>query len=196
LTIVPVLAGLGVGIALIVLLSIFFTPSTSSIDKAIVCRQSIEKVKEMVKMNESFVLLLPTKLPKGYSLQSADYVPTANVILEYFTRSLCNPRIPYSPEEGVIDIVEGSLADVTYAKSGEEYVKMEMAKYEASNINATSYELQNGRLYGIGYWDNTYLKAALWVVDDKTSTIVRISARSLDTPLERLVVIAESLKDS
>jgi hypothetical protein len=58
-----------------------------------------------------------------------------------------------------------------------------MAKYLASNINATSYSFQNGRMQAIGYWDESYLKASLWIVDDKTQTIIKIGARSSDTSL-------------
>jgi hypothetical protein len=59
-----------------------------------------------------------------------------------------------------------------------------MEKYEATNINATSYVFQDGRMHAVGYWDEKYLKAHLWVVDEKTGTIVKIEARSLNTPLE------------
>jgi hypothetical protein len=192
---IPVFAGLGTGIALVMIFAIFFTPFSSQADRNSVCGESIEIVKDKVKANESFAFLLPTKLPKGYSLQTLDYVPNAQVIMQYFTRSLCNPNFPYSPDEGVVEIVEGSLSHATDAKSGEEYVQVEMAKYRASNINATSYAFQDGRMHAIGFWDETCLKAHLWVVDDKTRTIVKIEARSIHTSLQQLATIGESLKE-
>lgn len=115
--------------------------------------------------------------------------------MQYFTRSLCDPNNPYEPEEGVIEIVEASFGKESDAKSGEEYVQREMVKLQASNINATSYIFQDGRMHAIGYWDETYLKARLVVVDDKTGTLVAINTRSLDTSLEQLAMIAESLKE-
>jgi hypothetical protein len=160
-------------------------------DGRTICGQSIESVKE----NAPFTLLLPTKLPEGYSLQSVDYVPDVYVNMQFFTRSLCDPANPYSPEEGVIEIVEASFSKESDAQTGEEYVQREMAKLQASNINATSYVFHDGRMHAIGYWDETYLKARLVVVDNKTGTIVAINARSLDTTLEQLALIAESLKE-
>lgn len=155
------------------------------------CGESLEHVKTIA----PFMMLLPTELPAGYSLQSVDYVPHVAVTLQYFTRSVCDPDNPYSPEEGVIEIVEGPLNQVSDLKGGKEYVQREMEKYEATNINATSYVFQDGRMHAVGYWDETYLKAHLWVVDDKTGTIVKIEARSLNTPLEQLAMIARSLKE-
>jgi hypothetical protein len=197
--VIPVVCGLVVGITLLVVVSIIFTPISTMNGKDTNCGESIQKVKERVKAKESFALLLPTKVPSGYSLQSVDYVPGVYVTMQYFTKSLCDPNnSPYSPDEGVLQIGEGSLsghlADAA-TKTGQQYVKEEMAKYQASNINATSYTFQDGRMHAVGYWDRTYLKAALWIVDDKTKTIVTVQARSLETPLEQLVVIGESLKE-
>jgi hypothetical protein len=156
-----------------------------------ICGESFEHVKTIA----PFTIILPTELPAGYSLQSVDYVPQVAVILQYFTKSVCDPDNPYSPEEGVIEIVEGPLNQVSDFKGGKEYVQREMEKYEATNINATSYVFQDGRMHAVGYWDEKYLKAHLWVVDEKTGTIVKIEARSLNTPLEELAMIAESLKE-
>jgi hypothetical protein len=194
-TLVPVIAGLASGIALLVTLSTIFTQISPQNDKAIICGESIENIKEKVRTSKSFAVLLPTNLPKGYSLQATDYIPNVEVAMQYFTRSLCNPDVPYSPEEGVIEIVEGPLSHLSDAKNGEEYVQREMSKYQASNINASSYSFQNGRLHAIGYWDESYLKASLWVIDDKTQTIVKIGARSSQTSLHQLVAIGESLKE-
>jgi len=158
-------------------------------DKAI-CGQSIESVKE----NAPFPLLLPQTLPAGYSLQSADYVPGIYATTKFFSKSPCDPNVSYSPEQGEIEIVQSPLSQVTTTISGKEYVQSEIAKLAASNINATSYAFQDGRMYGVGYWNQDYLKARLVVVDDKTGTILSINARSLDTSLETLVMIAKSLK--
>ena len=184
--VVPVVLGLAVGVAFIVLFSTFTVGGSKTI-----CGQSIESVKE----NAPFIILLPTKLPEGYSLQSVVYVPNVYVNMQYFIRSLCDPNNPYSPEEGVIEIVEASFGKESDAKSGQEYVQREMSRFQSNNINATSYTFQDGRMHAIGYWDETYLKARLVVVDDKTGTLVAINARSLDTPLEQLAMVAESLKE-
>lgn len=172
-----------------------------------VCGESIE----IVKSKAPFTVLLPTKVPDGYSLQSVDYVPNVTVIMQYFTRSLCDPNNPYSPEEGVIEIVEAPLNQVSNATSGEEHVQTEMAKYESVGINATSYVFRDGRMNAVGYEagkgtsraidENGMIvqesefeySAHLWVVDDKTGTIVKIEARSPDIPLELLAKIGESL---
>lgn len=160
-------------------------------NKNAICGDNIESVRE----NAPFALLLPQKLPAGYSLQSVVYVPDVYVNMQYFTRSLCDPNNPYEPEQGVIEIVEASFSKESDAKNGTEYVHREMARFQASNINATSYVLQDGRMHGVGYWDQDYLKARLVVVDDKTGTLVVINARSLDTPLETLAMIADSLME-
>lgn len=174
-----------------------------------VCGEPIESVKSVA----PFTVLLPTNLPKGYSLQSVDYVPNVTVIMQYFTRSLCDPNNPYSPEEGVIEIVEAPLSQVSNAKSGREYVQTEMEKYGSVGINATSYVFRDGRMNAVGYEagkgttkaideNGTIVQetefeysAHLWVVDDKTGTIVKIEARSSEIPLEQLALIAESLND-
>ena len=154
------------------------------------CGQSIESVKT----NAPFTILMPTRLPEGYSLQSVDYVPNVYVIMQYFTRSLCDPNNPYSPDEGVIEIVEAPLSQVSNVKSGREYVQTEMVKYESINFNATSYVFRDGSMYAVGYDTGISCNAHLWVVDDKTGTIVKIEARSTDIPLEQLAEIAESLE--
>ncbi|MEP0825009.1 MAG: hypothetical protein HRF40_05950 [Nitrososphaera sp.] len=184
----PVVIGLAAGIAFIVMLSVLATGSGST---TAICGQSIESVKE----NAPFMVLLPQTLPAGYSLQSVVYVPDVYVNMQYFTRSLCDPNNPYEPEQGVIEIVEASFSKENDAKNGTEYVQKEIARYQASNINATSYVLQDGRMHAVGYWDEAYLKARLVAVDDMTGTFVAINARSLDTPLETLVTIADSLME-
>lgn len=186
--VIPVIAGLAAGIAFFV---VFATLTPFPFQNDSICGESIESVRS----NAPFTVLLPTKLPQGYSLQSVTYVPAVFVNMQYFTRSLCDPNNPYEPEEGVIEIVEASFGKESDAKSGEEYVQREMVKLQASNINATSYIFQDGRMHAIGYWDETYLKARLVVVDDKTGTLVAINTRSLDTSLEQLAMIAESLKE-
>lgn len=186
--VIPVIAGLGAGIAFF---AVFATLTQFPFQNNSTCGDSIESVKS----NAPFTVLLPTKLPEGYSLQSVVYVPDVYVNMQYFTRSVCDPNNPYSPEEGVIEIVEASFSRESDAKSGQEYVQREMSRLQSSNINATSYVFQEGRMHAVGYWDETYLKARLVVVDDKTGTLVAINARSLDTPLEQLAMVAESLKE-
>lgn len=156
-----------------------------------VCGESIEVVKTIA----SFSVLLPTKLPDGYSLQSVDYVPHVQLILQYFTRSVCDPNNPYSPDEGVIEIVEGPLIQVSDAKTGEEYVQREIAKYKASNLNATSYIFRKGTMHAVGYDAGINCNAHLWVIDDKIGTIVKIEARSADIPLKQLALIGSSLEE-
>jgi hypothetical protein len=185
---IPIAAGLGVGITFLIIF-IFFSPYVSH--KESVCGNSIENVKA----STPFTILLPTKLPEGYSLQTLDYVPNVYVTMQYFTRSLCNPNVPYSPDEGVIEVVEAPLSHVSNAISGEEYVRREMAKYEANNFNATSFSFQDGRMLAVGYDTGTNYNAHLWAVDDKTETIVKIEARSNQTSLQQLAMIAESLKE-
>jgi hypothetical protein len=155
------------------------------------CGGSIESVKTIA----PFSILIPARLPEGYSLQSVDYVPDVYVIMQNFTRSLCDPSNPYSPDEGVIEIVEAPLSHVSDAMSGEEYVRTEMARYEASNLNATSFVFQGGMMLAVGYDTGTNYNAHLWVVDGKTATIVKIEARSNQTTLQQLAIIARSLKE-
>lgn len=188
--VIPVIGGLGAGIAFLAVFAMF-APFAFQNDSA--CGESVNTVKA----NAPYTILLPRTLPAGYSLQSIESIPPNHSIIltNYFTRSLCDPNNPYSPEEGEIYMSQQPLSYVSNSESGEEYVQTEMAKYEAININATSYVFQDGRMHGIGYWDEAYLKARLMVVDEKTGTIVGINARSLDTPLEELAMIAESLKE-
>jgi hypothetical protein len=113
-TSIPVIAGLASGIALLAIFSVIFTSHSSQSD--VVCGESIEKIKKKARANESFAILIPTNLPEGYSLQTTDYLPNVVVFMQYFNRLLCNPDVPYSPEEGVIEIVEGPLSSITNAK--------------------------------------------------------------------------------
>jgi len=172
------------------------------------CGESIESVRSTA----PFPILLPKALPDGYSLQSVDYVPNVYVIMQYFTRSLCDPEHPYSPDEGVIEIVEGPLKLASDARDGEEYVQRAIAGYQESGLNAKSYVFQDGRMKAVGYGagigsskaidengtvvhqEQFDFAAHLWVIDDKTGTIVKIEARSTDIPLEQLAAIGESLE--
>ncbi len=175
----------------------------------VLCWQSIESVKA----NASFVILLPKSLPAGYSLQSVEYAPPDTVYMQYFTRSVCDPDNPASPEEGFIEIVESPLSAASTAKTGEEYVQRAVASITGSALEAKSYVFQNGRMHAVGYdrglsesiaidengeivhrSENEH-PATMWVVDDMTGTIVKIQARSTDIPLEQLAAIAESLKE-
>jgi len=155
------------------------------------CGESIK----VVRAKAPFPILLPAALPMGYSLQSVDYVPNVFVSLQYLTRSLCDPNSPYSVEEGVIEIVEGPLSQNSDAKSGGEYVQRELKKYEFSNINATSFVFQNGRMHAVGYDVGPNYKAHLFVVDDKTGTLIKIEARSANIQLKDLSKIGESLEE-
>lgn len=128
-------------------------------------------------------------------IQSVDYVPNVFVNLQYFTRSLCDPNNPYSVEDGVIEIAEGPLSQNSEAKSGQEYVQIELAKYEVSGINATTYVFEDGRMHAVSYDTRPNYKAHLFVVDDKTGILIKIEARSTDIQLKDLVKIGSSLEE-
>jgi hypothetical protein len=183
----PVIAGLAIGIGLIVVFANFMPPTPQK--NEIVCGGSIETVKATA----PFKILVPTKLPNGYSLQSINYVPNVYVTMEYFSRSLCDPNVPYSVEEGVIEVVEGPLVLVSNAVNGEEYVQKQMESYRAYNFNATAFVFRDGRMHGVGYEAGSDYNAHLWVVNDMSRTLVKIEARSNDTSLEQLAMMAESL---
>jgi len=206
---IPVVAGLAVGIMLVfVFSSIFVSGSPNNNSEEVLCWYSIEEVKE----NALFEILVPETLPDGYSLQSVDFVPPDIAVhMQYFTRPVCDPDNPASPEEGYIEIVESPLSSVSSARTGEEYVQRAMASFAESGLEAKSYVFQNGRMHAVGYdrglsesiaidengeivhrSENEH-PATIWVVDDKTGTIVKIQARSTDIPLEQLAAIAESL---
>ena len=50
-------------------------------------------------------------------------------------------------------------------------------------------------MHAVGYDTGINYNAHLWVIDDKTGTIVKIEARSPDIALEQLAAIAESLEE-
>ncbi len=207
---IPAVAGLAVGIMLVLVFSSIFVSGSLNSSEEVLCWYSIEEVKE----NASFEILLPEKLPDGYSLQSVDFVPPdISVHMQYFTRPVCDPDNPSSPEEGYIEIVESPLSRVSSARTGEEYVQRAIASLAESGLEGKSYVFQNGRMHAAGY-DRGFSEsiamdengeivhrsiiehpATIWVVDDKTGAIVKIQARSTDIPLEQLAAIAESLKE-
>ena len=182
----PVIAGLAIGIGVIVLFATFVPPIPQK--NGAVCGGSIDTVRA----SAPFKILVPTNLPDGYSLQSVDYVPNVYVTMQYFSRSLCDPNVPYSAE-GVIEVVEGPLVLVSNAVNGEEYVQKQMESYKASNFNATAFVFWDGLMHGVGYEAGLDYNAHLWVVDDLSRTLVKIEARSNDTSLEQLEIMAKSL---
>lgn len=206
---ISALAGLAVGIMLVFVFSSIFVSGSLNSSEEVLCWYSIEEVKE----NASFEILLPETLPDGYSLQSVDFVPPDTVYMQYFTRPVCDPDNPASHEEGYIEIVESPLSRVGSARTGEEYVQRAMASFAENGLEAKSYVFQNGRMPAAGYDrglsesiaidENGEIvhrsiiehPATIWVVDDKTGTIVKIQARSTEIPLEQLAAIAESLKE-
>src|SRR5690606_34137134 len=95
--------------------------------------------------------------------------------------------------DGAIELVEAPLKELTTEKSGAEYIAQQLPKYEAKEMNAQSFEFSNG-MKAIGYpagigtsraidennvvvhTENYDYAADIWVFDDQTSTVYRITA--------------------
>lgn len=202
-----VIVGIAAGLFLIGIFSAYFGASSLQSDEEHTsCQVSLQDVKSKA----SFVVLTPTKLPEGYSLQMADIGPENIVYLYYFTNSLCDKVNPVRPEDGIIEIVEGPLNSVSTATNGADYVEELKVDYQTGGVNADIFVLENG-MHAIGYesgistslttaQNNTIVNtsdhlrpAALWVVDDGTGTLCKIEARSALHSLSDLLDIAESL---
>ncbi|MGI0016518.1 MAG: hypothetical protein ACREBU_24110, partial [Nitrososphaera sp.] len=110
--------------------------------------------------------------------------------------------------DGAIELVAAPLSALTTEKSGADYIAMQEPKYDEKGMNAQPLDLSNG-MKAIGYASGIGTSRAIdendvavhseeydyaadiWVFDDDTKTVYRITAF---LPFEDLVKIAESLK--
>lgn len=138
----PVIAGLAVGIAFVMVFSIFpllpnshnnkgviapqqtFLYEDNNVNTLIICGQPLQ----VVRSHADFPILTPTLLPNGYSLQYADISPTKDVFLYYYNMTICDHDNPKSLQDGAIEIVMESdkrAAAIFGEKTGKDYIQHE-----------------------------------------------------------------------